>query len=218
MSLRESTNVLEDGPKKKRARTQVEKSESNSQKYLVLPTCKESCIKKGIINFSSDDRALINSRLWKFSFTERCQLLVAHINQFHVKNKASQQKDRGWLSSRERLLPLKERKSVVVYKTMFLSTHGLSSDGMITEIVRAQHQSCGGAISPIQDRRISHPPSNKCDAEVIHLHINSDNTGISHYKQKNGPHKHYLNLKLSIKEMYKNHSENKENNKICYKT
>ena len=59
--LRESTNVLENAPKKKRARTQVKKSERNAKKYPVLPPLKESCSKGCITNFSNDDRALINS-------------------------------------------------------------------------------------------------------------------------------------------------------------
>ena len=101
MPLRESTNVLENGLKKKRARTQVEKSERNAKKYPVLQPCKESCSKRCITNFSSDDRVLINSRFWKLSFTERCQWLAAYINQVDVKNKTSQQKSGGRLSSRE---------------------------------------------------------------------------------------------------------------------
>ena len=67
--LRKSTNVLESAPKKKRARTQVEKSAKNAKKYLVLPLCKKSCSSRCITNFSSDDRALINSQFWKLSFT-----------------------------------------------------------------------------------------------------------------------------------------------------
>ena len=85
-------------------------------------------------------------------------------------------------------------------------------------MVRAQRQSYDGAIAPVEDRRGSHPPSNKCDEEVIRLHINSYNPAITHYKRQNAPYKRYLNPELSIKEMYKNFSENKENNKICYKT
>ena len=94
---------------------------------------------------------------------------------------------------------------------MFLSTLGLKTDGMITEMVHAQRQGYDDAIAPAEDRRGSHPPSNKWEAEVIRLLINSL------YKRKNAPHKRYLNPELSIKEMYKNFSENKENNKICYK-
>ena len=116
MPLRESTNVLENGLKKKRARTQVEKSERNAKEYPVLQPCKESCSKRCITNFSSDDRALINSRFWKLSFTERRQWLAAYINQVDVKNKTSQQKDGGKLSSREYLLPLKGGNNVTVYK------------------------------------------------------------------------------------------------------
>ena len=72
---------------------------------------------------------------------------------------------------------------------MFLSTLGLKSDGMI----HTQSQSYDGAIAPIEDHRGSHPESNKCDAEVIRLHINSYNSPISHYKRKNAPYKWYLN-------------------------
>ena len=105
MPLRESTNVLENGLKKKRARTQVEKSERNAKEYPVLQPCKESCSKRCITNFSSDDRTLINSRFWKLSFTEHRQWLVAYINQVDAKNKTSQQKDGGRLSSRDTYSP-----------------------------------------------------------------------------------------------------------------
>ena len=69
LPLRESANLLENSPKKKRARTQVEKSERNAKKYSVLPLCKESCSIRYITNFSSGDRALINSWFSKLSFT-----------------------------------------------------------------------------------------------------------------------------------------------------
>ena len=213
LPLRESTNVLENGLKKKRARTQVEKSERNAKKYPVLQPCKESCSKRCITNFSSDDRALINSRFWKLSFTERRQWLAAYINQVDVKNKTSQQKDGGHLSSREYLLHLKGSNNLIVCKSMLLNTRGLKSDGTKTEMVLAQSQSCDGAIAPIEDRRGSHPPSNKCDAEVIYFYINSCNPAISHYKRKNAAYKRYLNPELSTKEMYKNFSDSKENNK-----
>ena len=147
---------------------------------LVLQACKESCSKRRITNFPSDDRALMNSRFRKLSFTERRQWLAAYINQVDVKNKTSQQKDGGRLSSREYLLPLKDGKNVIACRSMFLSTLGLKSDGMITEMVHAQRQSYDGAITPAEDRRCSHPPSNNCDAEVIRLHINSYNPAISH--------------------------------------
>ena len=111
--------------------------------------------------------------------------MAAYINQVDVKNKTNQQKDGGRLSSREYLLPLKDDKSVIVCKSMFLSTLGLKSDGMITEMERVQRQSYDGAIAPIEDRRGSHSPSNKCDAEVIRMHINSYNPGFSEYKRKN---------------------------------
>ena len=58
---------------------------------------------------------------------------------------------------------------------MFLSTLGLKLDGIITEMVHAQRQSYDGAMTPAEDRRGSHPPSNKCDAKAIRLHINSYN-------------------------------------------
>ena len=130
LPLRKSTNVFENGPKKKRAKTQVEKSERNAKKYPVLPPCKEPCSKSCITNFSSDDRALINSRFWKLSFTERRQWLAAYINQVDAKNKTSQQKDGGRLSSREYLLPLKDSKNVIVCKSMLLMTLIIVSNQM----------------------------------------------------------------------------------------
>ena len=75
-------------------------------------------------------------------------------------------------------------------------------------MVRAQRQSYDGAIVPVEDRRGSLPPSNKCDAEVIRLHINSYNPAISRYKRKNAPDKRYLNPELSIKQMQKYFLEN----------
>ena len=84
-------------------------------------------------------------------------------------------------------------------------------------MVHAQRQCYDGAIAPIEDRRGSRPTSNKCDAEVIPLHIISENPAIIYYKRKNALCKRYLNPELSIKEMYKNFSENKENNKFFYK-
>ena len=217
MSSRESTNVLENDPKNKRARTQVKNSKRNAKKDPILLPCKKCCSKRCITNFFSDDRALINSRFWILSFRECRQWLAAYINQVHVKNKTSQQKDGGWLWSREYLLPFKGDKNVTVCKSMFLSTLGLESDGMITKMVHAQRQCSDGAIAPIEDRRGSHPTSNKCDTEVIPLHIISENPAIIYYKRKNALCKRYLNPELSIKKMYKNFSENKENNKICYK-
>ena len=84
---RKSTNVLENGPKEKRATTQVEKSERNAKKYPVFPLCKKSCSSRCITNFSSDDRALINSQFWKLSFTECHQLLAVYLNQKIIKKK-----------------------------------------------------------------------------------------------------------------------------------
>ena len=55
---------------------------------------------------------------------------------------------------------------------MFLRTLSLKSDRMVTETERARRQSYDGVIAPIEDRRGSHPPSNKCDAEAIRQYIN----------------------------------------------
>ena len=54
---------------------------------LVLQVSKESCSKRRITNFPSDDRALMNNRFWKLSFTERRQWLAAYIKQVDVKKK-----------------------------------------------------------------------------------------------------------------------------------
>ena len=85
---------------------------------------------------------------------------------------------------------------------------GLKSDGMITEMVCAQLQSYDGAIALNENRRVNHPPLNKCDAEAICLYINSCNPAIIHYKRKNAPYKRYLNPELLRKKMYKAFPEN----------
>ena len=80
-------------------------------------------------------------------------------------------------------------------------------------MVRAQRQMLNdGAKAPIEDRRDTLPPSNKCDAEVIRLYINSYNFAISHYKSKNAPYKQYLHLELLIKEMYKTYQKTRKKN------
>ena len=58
---------------------------------------------------------------------------------------------------------------------MFLSTLEVKSDGVITELARAQSQSYADAIAPLEDRRDKHPASHKCDTQAIRLHINSYN-------------------------------------------
>ena len=62
---------------------------------------------------------------------------VAGINQGEVKNKTSQQKDGGRLSSSEYLIQIKNGKNVLVRKSKFLSTHRPKSDGKIIEMLRA---------------------------------------------------------------------------------
>ena len=113
------------------------------------------------------DRALINSRFWKLSFTEHRQWLAVYINQADVKNKTSQQKSGGRLSSWKYLLPLKDDKNVIVRKSMFLSTLCHKSDGMIAEMARVQRQSYDGAIAPVEGHRGSHVPSKKFDQNSL---------------------------------------------------
>ena len=114
-------------------------------------------------------------------------------------------------------LPLKDSKNVIVCKSMFPSIPGLKSDGMITEMVRAERQSYDSAKAPIEHCSGRHPPFNKSDAEVICLLIHSYNPTISHYKLKNSPCKQYLNPELSIKEMYKKFQKTKKTIKFVIK-
>ena len=91
---------------------------------------------------------------------------------------------------------------------MFLSTPGPKSDGMITELVLAQSQSYADTIAPTEDRKGKHLASHKCGTEAIHLHINSYNLSISHYKSKAAP----------SKSMYENVLQHKQNKVIRYST
>ena len=103
--------------------------------------------------------------------------------------------------SREYLLPLKDSKNIIVCKPMFLSTLNLKSHGMITEILPTQRQSYNGAIAPSHDCRVSRPPWNKCDADVILLHIKSYNSVCSHYKLKNAPYKSKIVNKENVRKL-----------------
>ena len=77
----------------------MQEQKSNNQKEISENTlfCHrvKNHVEKGVLpTFSSDGRALINSRSW----------LAAYINQVDVKSKTSQQKEGDWLLFREYLL------------------------------------------------------------------------------------------------------------------
>lgn len=139
----------------------------------------------------------MNFRFQKLSFTEHCQWLSTQdINQIDVKQRKVESNQSRRSSSIEYFLPLRDGKTTLVCKSMFLSTLGLRSDGMITDLVRAQIRSYASAIAPIEDCRGKHPASHKYDTDTICLHINSYHESISHCKRKDTPNKRYLNPKI----------------------
>ena len=157
---------------------------------------------------------IINFRFWKLSLTERILIMNrTHVNQRKVESNQSR-----WSSSREYFLPLRDGKTTRVCKSMFLSTLGLKSDAMIVELAPAQSRSYADAVASIEDRRGKHPASHKCDTKATHRRINSYNPSISHCKCKNAPNKRYLNPKMSIKSMYEQFLQHKENMVITCRT
>ena len=86
--------------------------------------------------------------------------MAAYINQVDVKNKTSQPKDGGRLSSRKYLLPLKDKKNVTVFKSMLLSTLGPKSNGVTVKngVISSNFmvwKSCGMALFPHSFRQIA---------------------------------------------------------------
>lgn len=195
--------------KRKRARTEHQKSEHNIAKYPLLPPCKDSCRKNCRDKFSDKQRALINKTYWKMTFGERRAWMDGHIIILDVKQRrvvAGKGKKRK--HSLTYSLPLdKSVKSVC--KPMFMHTLGMKTDAIITEYVRAKVKSAteGTTVSPTTDYRGRHTPSNKIDRDVIRKHINSYHPQVSHYTREHAPNRRYLDCYLTLTDMWKDFKE-----------
>lgn len=99
-----------------------------------------------------------------------------------------------------------------VCKLMFLHTHGLKTDGMITEFKKQRNVSKG--LDIVTDRRGNATPPNKKNAELFKQHIESYNPQVSHYKLSHAPNRRYLPQELSVISMWKDFCEQYE--KVSY--
>lgn len=203
--------------KPKWSRTEEAKSGENAAKHPVLPPRKDGC-NKCKTRLPNDDRPIIDFRFLNLLFIERWQSLSTHVNQTDVKRRKFERNQSRRSFSREYFLTSRDGKTTRACKSMLLSTLGLKSDGIITELIRAQSQSDANTIALIENRMDKHPASHNCDTKAIYLHINSYKSSISQYKCNDAPNKRYLNRDICIKSMYENFLHHKENKAFTYRT
>ena len=128
----------------------------------------------------------INKRFWSLDFGTHRQWLDGHVKKMDVKrrmknfvrnegegshgeeneqneyrNETIKEGSSRRSMSRQYTLPNLSGTKIQVCKTMFLSTLGLKNDSMIQELFRAKVISFSNMISPSQDGRGKHEPSNK---------------------------------------------------------
>ncbi|CAH1109435.1 unnamed protein product [Psylliodes chrysocephalus] len=144
-----------------------------------------------------------------FNFGERRQYLNAN-----VKNNIVQQRRTGCNNKRQwsltySMIKVNEGTEKKVCKNMFLYTHGLKTDGMITELKRHQNKSKGLQIA--KDGKEKGSPPNKTDGLIFKDHIHSFNPQVSHYKFVHAPNRRYLSSDISITDMWKDFCETIEN-------
>ena len=199
----DNVNVDNKVKRRKRARTQLDKTKTNLEKFRMLPACEASRSRK--CKFTEDNRLAINQKLWKLTFGERHHWMQTFVEEVEVAQRKTKRKQNYRTHSiqydlpREHHIGLKTR----VCKTMCLSTLGLKTDSMVTELLKSKRKSFDESISPNIDRRGKNlrPCPHKVDHE-IRQNINSYNPSISHYSWENAPNRRYLNPDITVKQMW----------------
>ena len=174
-------------------------------KYQVREGCPAKCRKQCSSVIDETARININSYFWSLSFSERRLWLDSYILIAPVKTRTANETEHSRSNSLQYSLPVASTK-LPVCKTMFLSTLGLKTDGMITEFVKAKTDSNTSASKLIQDKRGSAPNPTKLDEEAIKSHIESFNPQVSHYKLDHAPHRRYIEPHLTIAEMRRDYN------------
>lgn len=201
------------------------------QKYPILPPCNDivairdevtgkmklqGCKKMCNTRISEEDRLLVHSTFWRKSFNERRQYVDGYVNESCVErrridNKGDNDKASDGKSSHPRNvtlcynLPTSNGTKVNVCKTMFLHTHGMRTDGMITEYLKTKKTNGRGKKSS-KDLGVE---------ELTRQHINSYNPQVSHYTLAHAPHRRYLPPDITIQAMYDDFVE-KHGKKMSY--
>lgn len=107
--------------------------------------------------------------------------------------------------------------SKVVCKAFFLKTLGCheKNDKIITTVLK---NAPVGSITPKDDSRGRHEPSNKLSREIIKEHVMQYNPCVSHYRREHAPHRLYLPSDVKIKDMSEDYNNKHPNQKISMET
>uniref|UniRef100_UPI00358E51E8 uncharacterized protein isoform X1 n=1 Tax=Myxine glutinosa TaxID=7769 RepID=UPI00358E51E8 len=192
--------------KKKRRRTDEQKTAYNKLKYPLLDPCKDSCRKSCSSKINNDRRQIINDTFWGLSFRERRFWLDGHIliNPIKSRKEAQDQYTRSHTLIYQ--LPLSTSK-VSVCKSMFLWTLGMKTDGMVTEFVKSKLASPNNMLASLSDKRGRATPTNKKDRESIREHILSYQKHVGQYKLVHAPNRKYFERPLTITAMWEDYKE-----------
>ncbi|KAG1656357.1 hypothetical protein GQR58_024008 [Nymphon striatum] len=202
---------------KKRAYTDIQKSQRNKEKYQLLPACSPNCKFKCGEKFDKAYRKEINTRFWTLNFSERRQWLDSHINLNQIKRRTTTSDTVKRNVSLTFSLPTLDGSKQKVCKKMLLATLGFRTDGIITEFVKAK-QNPKQTISPTRDNRGRNIPPNKKDRDLIAEHINSYHPFVSHYTRENAPNRRYLGAHLTVRTMYNDYCYVNKNSEIVERT
>ncbi|CAH1104286.1 unnamed protein product [Psylliodes chrysocephalus] len=186
-------SVVTQVKKKTRIRTESEKRKRNLQKYQLLSEC--NCKKRCFDFFSNDERKSICESLWRLNFGERRQYLNACVKKNIIQQRRTGSNNKRQWSLTYSMIKVNEGTEKNVCKTMLLHTHGLKTDGMITELKRHQNKSKGLQIA--KDGRGKGTPPNKKDGLIFKDHINSFNPQVSYYKLVHAPNRDTFRYKYN---------------------
>lgn len=155
--------------KRKRLKTEEQKVAYRRKKYPLLSPCK--CPKKCFEKISMERREQINHQFWGLTYQMRAMFLLNNVKQCSVKRCTAGTVLSRRKFSRKYTMPDSMDNQVFVCKVFFLSTLGLTSDRMVTNLL---HKNPMGTLIPADDNRGKHQNHpNKIDNSVILEHIRS---------------------------------------------
>ena len=187
---------------RKRRRNNAERAVFNRDKYKIRAPCNDKCRIKCSENFTFAQRSTINNQFWGLSFRERRLWFDSHILVEDVKRRKVSNNVYERMHSFKYFLPVGLEKKHVC-KSMFLSTLGMKTDGMITSFIAAKTKGTDNIECVLKDNRGSSIPTNKKNVELIKQHINSFKPQVSHYASENAPNRRYLDSGLTVKCMWR---------------
>ncbi|XP_077091400.1 uncharacterized protein LOC143742433 isoform X2 [Siphateles boraxobius] len=175
------------------------------------PICRKKCSTK----ITEDQRRRIFTGYWNMSYSEKKSFIFHMVSQRQTMRHTSAVPSRRTRSLSYHLNnDLGQQQEVC--KTTFLTTLGYhpKNDRLVATVIG---NTISSSITPPQERRGRHTPSNKIDMAPIFKHIESFNPTSSHYRRENAPHRRYLPSDVSIQLMYKDYKE-KKSPKCSYET